>query len=151
MKKYKKEEIENCNHVLIRCDLIVNVDSGESYTCYGCIKCGITNQVLYKNKRLSSKEKFMLDYVKNNNLYNGHNVIDRYCDLDLAQAIYNKIKATHPYMDEATIMKYFKEELQDIRSDVKNDEAKEEIAKKLSLKPTFNKWFSQDVQTYKTF
>ena len=151
MKRQEKNKIKNCDHILIHNYLKVDVKTGKSYTCYGCIKCGATDQFLYMHdKKLSSKEKFVKKYTEHNNLYNGHNVIDRYCDLDLAQAIYSRIKENHPGIDDNTIMQAFKKELGEIRKIIQNDDKQKEVAKILTLKPNFNKWFAQDVQKCKT-
>ena len=62
------------------------------------------------------------------------------CNLDLAKAIYSKIKEAHPDIDDETARKYFEISLDDIRNIKVNDERKKSRAKRLSLNPDFNKW-----------
>ena len=67
------------------------------------------------------------------------------CDLDLAQAIFSKIKEVHPDIDDTTAIKYFEIALDDIRNIKVSDERKVGRAKRLSLKPEFKRWSYDDV------
>ena len=70
------------------------------------------------------------------------------CDLDLAMAIYKKIKEVHPYIDDELAVKYLEASLHKIRNIEVSDERKENRAKRLSLKPDFNKWTESDVMKH---
>ena len=64
------------------------------------------------------------------------------CDIDLAQAIYKKIKSNYPNIDDAQAIKFFKVSLKNIRNIKVNDERKVSRAKRLALSPDFAKWDS---------
>lgn len=88
----------------------------------------------------------MYGYLKENCLYTlkgfETNIV---CDLNLAQAIYSKIKQAHPNIDDETSMKYFETTLNDIRNIKVSEERKVSRAKRLSLHPNFTRWNSYDV------
>lgn len=70
------------------------------------------------------------------------------CDLDLAKAIYTKIKEAHPNIDDETIVKYLKVALHNIRDTKVSDERKVNRAIRLALKASFNKWKASDVNRF---
>ena len=81
-------------------------------------------------------------------LLNNDNFLIESSDLDLAKAIYSKIKESHPDIDDETARKYFEIALDNIRKIKVNDERKVSRAKRLSLSPKFNKWTGCDVSSY---
>ena len=110
-KQMKIDEYSFCNHIWV--NTLHDYDSfeGRSYNYHGCIKCGLDQRVFYLS--------------------------EQYRDLDLAKAIYSKIKEAHPDIDDETARKYFEIVLYNIRENKVSDERK---AKRLSLSPEFNKW-----------
>lgn len=140
-KKIEEERISSCKHIL------VNTSSGSAYnqTC-GCIKCGVDTSILEERReRLSFEEKIKYDYLKNNYIRLKSTLTDITCDLNLAMALYSKIKEHHPNIDDETAIHYFKVALDHIRNVNVNDERKKSRAKRLSLKPTFNCWNEKDI------
>lgn len=67
------------------------------------------------------------------------------CDLNLAKAIYSKIKKAHPNIDDKTATKYFEIALDNIRNIPVNEERKINRARRLSLFSNFNRWNGSDV------
>ena len=63
-----------------------------------------------------------------------------FCDLDLAKAIYSKIREAHPNIDDETARKYFEIALDNIKNIKVSDERKTSRAKRLSLSLKFYKW-----------
>ena len=63
-----------------------------------------------------------------------------FCDLDLAKAIYSKIREAHPNIDDETARKYFEIALDNIRNIKVTEERKANRAKRLLLIPGFNRW-----------
>ena len=128
------------------------------YNYYGCVKCGLDERVLYLAEYyhnldcLTLDQRIMYDFMKNHsdNPEKDYLGIDSnlLCDLDLATAIYKKIKEVHPYIDDELAVKYLETSLHKIRNIDVSDERKENRAKSLSLKPDFNKWTESDVMKY---
>ena len=118
---------------------------GRTYKSCGCIKCGLDNSVLNGERIwLSGSQKIMYDYLKKNYLSSDFGGIQTgiLCDIDLAQAIYKKIKSNYPNIDDAQAIKFFKVSLKNIRNIKVNDERKVSRAKRLALSPDFAKWDS---------
>lgn len=142
----KMEEYAICKHISVFSNIEHN-RYGTFPSC-GCIKCGLNNNVLYfPRENLSFENQIMYDYLKRN-VYKGklkgiNTEIE--CDLDLAQAIYSKIKAAHPNIDDKTTTKYFEIALDNMRKIEVNEERRVSRAKRLSLKPNFNRWNGKDV------
>jgi hypothetical protein len=67
------------------------------------------------------------------------------CDINLAQRIYSRIKEVYPEIDDETAIYFLKSALGNIRNIKVNDERKVSRAKRLSLKPNFNKWDKEDI------
>lgn len=117
---------------------------GRVYKSCGCIKCGLDDSVLDKKRKwLSFHQKIMYDYLKEKYLKGYKTEIA--CDLDLAQAIYSKIKEAHSDIDDEMAIKYFKVALDDIRNIKVSDERKTSRAKRLSLNHKFRRWNARDV------
>lgn len=70
------------------------------------------------------------------------------CNLNLARAIYSKIKEAHPDIDDETATKYFKVALTNIRNTEVSDKRQKDRAKRLSLSPKFNSWNASDVHKF---
>lgn len=141
----KFEEYLSCNHIWVVA--LKDYDSCEecSHIYHGCIKCGLDDKVLhlmdngYSFCDLTLEQKTMYNFLENH-LYLKGISINKSCDLNLAIAIYSKIKEAHPDIDDETARKYFEISLDNIRKIKVNDERKKSRAKRLSLNPDFNRW-----------
>lgn len=111
-KKIRDEEYLSCNHIYISLNNDFNI----------CMKCGLV-------------KSFVLPPDYCDGIYT--NIL---CDIELARAIYSKIKEAHPDIDDETATKYFKVALFDIRNIVVNKDREKSRAKRLSLNPKFNRW-----------
>ena len=149
-KEFKNSEYSSCNHICVNTLHDYDRLEGRSFDYCGCIKCGLDERVYYKVDNqfnpdyLSFEEKVMYEYLNNHYDTKGKNTY-LLCDLDLARAIYNKIKEYHPDINDETTIKYFETALHKIRHIKVNDKRKENRAKRLSLQPNFNKWKSWGV------
>ncbi len=152
-KQIKVGEYSSCNHIWV--NTLHDYDSweGRSYNYHGCVKCGLDKRVFHLMERFHSPDwltldqRIMYDYMKNHSYKSGIDT-NLLCNLDLAKAIYAKIKEVHPDIDDETAVKYLKVALHNIRDTKVSDERKESRAKRLSLKPEFNKWTGFDVSRY---
>ena len=153
-KQIKVEEYSSCNHIWV--NTLNDYDSweGRSYNYCGCIKCGLDKRVFHLMERYDSsywltlEQRIMYDFIRDGHAYGKDIETHILCDLDLAKAIYSKIKEVHPDIDDETAIKYFKVALHNIRDTKVSDERKESRAKRLSLSPKFNKWTAWDVKRY---
>lgn len=143
-KEMKNEEYESCKHILVYSKINYDRYEGRTSKSCGCIKCGLDNSVLdYQREYLPFTQKIMYDYLRKKYLRGSETKIA--CDLDLAQAIYSKIKDAHPDIDDQIAIKYFEIALDNIRNIKVSDERKTNRAKRLSLDPKFNSWNGRDV------
>lgn len=141
----KTNEYKNCEHISIISRIERDRYEGRSYKYSGCIKCGLNEAVLVSDgKFLSLENKIIYDYIMKYNM--GHGVyLDVVCDLNLAKAIYSKIKERHPEIDDETAIKYFEIALDHIRHIKVSEERKENRVKRLKLNPNFKNWYAGDV------
>ena len=93
---------------------------------------------------LTLDQRIMYDFMISHSSSRGINS-NLLCDLDLAKAIYAKIKQVHPDIDDETATKFLKVALHNMRDIKVSDERKVSRAKRLSLKSNFNKWTGFDV------
>lgn len=143
-KEMKEEEYKCCEHVLVYSEIEHDGYDGRTYRSCGCIKCGLDNSVSKRKREwLPFSQKIMYDYLSEKYLSGMETKIA--CDLDLAQAIYSKIKETHPGIDDEMAIKYFEIALDNIRNIKVSEERKTNRAKRLSLNPKFNSWNGSDV------
>ena len=93
---------------------------------------------------LTLEQRILYDFMKSHPSCYGinSNII---CDLDLAKAIYARIKEVHPNIDDEKAVKYLKVALHNIRFTKVSEERKESRAKRLSLKSEFKKWNIFDI------
>ena len=145
--KMKKEEYKGCNHILVYSEIEYDRYEGRKYRSCGCIKCGLDESVRNKvRKYLPFFEQVMYDYLRDINLIGIRgNETNITCNLALAQAIYSKIKETHPDIDDDKAIKYFSIALDNIRNIDVSEERKVNRAKRLSLNPNFKDWYSSNV------
>lgn len=145
--KMKNEEYDSCEHILVYSEIEHDRCEGRTYKSCACIKCGLNNNVLNREREyLSLQRKVMYDYLSKKYLNGKKTKI--VCDLDLARAIYSKIKEKHPDIDDSTAVKYFEIALDDIRKIKVSDERKMNRAKRLSLDSRFKSWNAIDVHHY---
>lgn len=143
-KEIKIMEYESCEHILVYSKIDYDRLEGRTYRSCGCIKCGLDNSVLEEEKRfLSADRKVMDEYLRKNYLSGIETKIS--CDLELAQAIYSKIKEEHPDIDDETAIQYFENALENIRNTKVSDNRKMNRAKRLSLNPNFKRWNASDI------
>jgi len=150
-KQIKVGEYSSCNHIWV--NTLHDYDSyeGRSYNYDGCVKCGLDQRIFHLMESylspdwLTLNQRIMYDYMRNHSYKSGIDT-NLLCDLDLAKAIYAKIKEVHPDIDDETAVKYLKVALHNIRDTKVSDERKVNRAKRLSLKPEFNKWTGFDVK-----
>lgn len=142
-KQIKIRKYSSCNHILVT--TLRDYDDLECrfYDYQGCIKCGLDTTILLLGHNyldcLTIEQKAMYDYVQDCEYFNGIDT-ELLCDLDLAKAIYSRIKEVHPNIDDETATKYFEIVLDDIRNIKVSEERKISRAKRLSLSSRFNKW-----------
>ncbi len=144
----KMEEYATCNHILVYSKIDYDRYEGRSYESCGCIKCGLDNSVLNESRDcLSGTQKIMYDYLRKNYLSSNFGGIQTeiLCDIDLAQAIYTKIKNVYPDISDEKAINFFKYALKNIRDVKVSDERKVNRAKRLELDSDFKKWDSSDI------
>jgi len=143
-KKIKIDEYNCCKHILVYSKIDHDRIEGRTYKSHGCIKCGLDNSILDSRREfLPLTKQIMYDYLKNRYLKGKE--LNVACDLDLAQAIYSKIKETHPDIDDETAIKYFEIALDHIRNIKVSDERKIGRSKRLALNTDFRNWMASDV------
>ncbi len=136
----KNYEYASCNHIWITTQHKYDSSEGRSYRYRGCIKCGLDERVCqHKHLYLSFANQIEYSFIMTNPINHGIDT-NLSCDLELAKAIYSKIKEAHPDIDDETARKYFEIALDDIRNIKVNDERKTSRAKRLSLNPKFKNW-----------
>lgn len=141
-KDIKESKFSSCKHILVYSRIDYDRYEGRTYKRCGCIKCGLNNSVLNGDYRLLI-EGIMYNYLRNNYFSGIETKVA--CDLDLAQAIYSKIKEAHPDIDDKTAIKYFEIALDNIRNIKVSDDRKVSRAKRLSLNPDFKRWNVKDI------
>lgn len=104
----------------------------------------------YDINDLSTDRRIMYNYLKelyDNNIYLSMSVADIFtpCDLELATALYKKIKETHPDIDDDTATVYFEIALDNMRYKPVTEERQTNRAKRLGLSKNFKNWDCSDV------
>ncbi len=151
-KNMKFEEYSECKHLLVYSRIDQDRREGRTYKFCGCIKCGLTDEVLDEAlleediKSLPYKEKVMHDYLTENHIwYLPGKQLHISCDLSLARGIYSKIMEANPDIDEKTAICYFDKALHNIRNTKVSEARKKSRAKRLSLNHKFDSWNSDDI------
>lgn len=142
-RQLKAEKYASCNHIWVNTLHEYDSSEGRAYNYYGCIKCGLDERVFHQEELngldfFTSDQRIMYDFMQEHDYKRGiwTNI---FCDLDLAQVIYSKVKEAHPDIDDDTARKYFEIDLDNIGKILVNEEEKTSRAKKLSLSSKFNK------------
>ena len=143
-KSMKFEEYSKCNHIFVTVSRERDYREARNYYYEGCIKCGLDQTVFYiaetfDIEELNESQRIMYDYMYGGAGQDGIHTNIR-CNLELAKAIYLKIKENHPNTSDKNMVNYFKHALSSIRENEVSDERKENRAKRLSLSPKFNNW-----------
>ncbi len=138
-KKITEEDYNSCNHILVFSKIDYDRYEGRTHRSCRCIKCDLDNSVLDKDKEfLSFYENIMFEYLMKKSLSGMETNIT--CDLNLAHAIYIKIRVAHHDIDDKTVIRYLKKALDDIRNIKVSEDRKNKRAKRLSLAPGFKRW-----------
>ena len=143
MKNYKNmklDEFRHCKHIWIISSTVTKVES------YGCIKCGL-DEKFYNNPNsyeFSFQEQIMYEYMIEHPSLDGI-ITDIYCDLELAKAIFKKIKEKNPTISDELILKYFEISLDNIRNIPVSEDRKTSRIKRLSLNTKFKRWNKSDI------
>ena len=141
----KKEEYMSCKHLTVYSKIYHDCYEHRTHKNCSCIKCGLDSSVLdYEKIFLIDEEKVMYDVLKQNQSI-FKNKTDVICDINLAMAIYQKIKEKHPGISDKLARKYFEIALDNIRNIKVNEARKESRVKRLNLEPKFNRWNAKDV------
>ena len=128
------ENYTNCNHILVYTKEKYDYNTDNYYKCCGCIKCGLDNEVLdYPKDELNNDKLIMYNYLKKKYITSGTLNSHVMCDLDLACAIYRKIKNKYPDIDDKLALKYFEIALDNMENIPVNESRLESRAKRLSL------------------
>lgn len=152
-KEIKTQEFSSCKHIWIATSIERDSYEGKSYRHYGCIKCGLSEDIknryawTYKGKpyiglsTIQLEQKAICDFLDKypTVIFSGTH-LNLKCDLNLARAIYFKVKASHPNIDDKTLISYLNHALKNINDIKVNPERLESRAKRLSLSPEFSKW-----------
>ncbi len=146
----KSKEFASCNHVWIVTSIDSDPHEGRSYRNYGCIKCGLSEdirnrydyQIRHRERELIPLEhRIICDFLEEHGeviFYGPH--LNLKCNLYLAKAVYLKLKQIYPELDDKTLIKYLEKALIDISEIEVSEERKISRAKRLSLNPEFKNW-----------
>jgi hypothetical protein len=138
-KEMKTNEYCSCNHLLVT--VLHDYDSFEGRSCdyHGCVKCGLSEKVLYLMEwlnnpdNLESDERIMYDFLKNGDSLCGTNA-NIHCDLELAQDIYRKIMIDNPGIDDETAAKHLVAAIYSVRPTEESNKRNASRTKKLTRK-----------------
>lgn len=144
IKKMKLVEYKKCKHQLVYSQIKYDDCDERTHKFRACIKCGLDESVKSsEGYKYMFMDKVMHDYLGYEDI---HGKMSGYiCDIELAHAIYTRIKEIHPSIDDKTAMKYFEIALDNIRNNKVSEERKENRAKRLCLTPGFNRWNKEDI------
>ena len=151
IKDLYKEKYSKCHHLFITTYLQSIKNDNKKINYAGCIKCGLNEKILFfdnwylDHNKLNIEEQAMFDYVTKNGFSKYYSSNDIICDLELAQAIFKKIKEVHPKINDKLALKYLEIALDNIRDIPMTDDRKESRIKRLGLNPKFNKWYKDDI------
>ena len=130
----RNEEFDNCQHLLVCTD---NED-GLAHVKYGCIKCGLDNRILSKDRELLFfPDRVMYDYLRKHYL-RGPDLGIR-CDVKFGMAIYQKIKDAHPEMSEEELAYCFVSAIHNMRTKDVSEERQLARMKRLCLTEEYKK------------
>lgn len=127
IREIKTNEYKKCNHIFIMTRYNYDYSfEGLSEKFYGCVKCGLNEEVLTKYKYgiefLTLEEQIMHDYIRTYHM--GGIYIDKLYDLEEGRSIYNNIKSACSNIDDKTACKYLEIALEAYEKENKNKEKK---------------------------
>lgn len=124
MKKY-----DRCNHYFVSYKVDANTTRKIS-----CILCGLSDVTF--NKKVKDEEVIMKRYIglRNFRSVTGNKEIKYRCDIDLAQAMINKIKEANKGIKRDQLIKYFEIALDNMIDIEVNNERIHDRAKRLGVK-----------------
>lgn len=136
-KAMKYAEYDSCHHIFVCSKVEHDSCEGRAYRSYSCIKCGLDDSVsLQDPQHLPFDRKIMSDYLFSI-YHNGASIhgiyTDIVCDIDLAKAMYLKIKEANPDIDDKTVIQYFNSALKNMKNIEVTKERQINRAKRLSL------------------
>ena len=144
IKNMKLMEYKKCKHQLVYSEIKYDECDMRTLRFCACIKCGLDESVkIHEGYKYFLIDKVMRDYLGWNDIQG--KTSEYICDIELAHAIYTKIKEAHPNIDDETATKYFEIALDNIRNNKVSEERKENRAKRLCLTPGFNRWNKEDI------
>lgn len=139
-KEIKLNEYNTCNHLGIMTDKRRDKQIGRNYYSVGCIKCGMNENALSKPRNLRTVDENIMAESFCEESFDYTLLSDYVVDINLAHAIYNKIKENHPNINDTLATKYFEIALDNIREIKVNETRKKSRIKRLGLKPNFKNW-----------
>lgn len=139
-KLMKLDEYNNCNHLCVITDKNIDEYNGKNYYSVGCIKCGMNQKALSKPKSIRTIDENIMAESFCDESFDYSLIHDYEVDLELAHAIYNKIKENYPNINDKLATKYFEIALDNIRDIEVNESRKQSRIKRLGLKPNFKNW-----------
>lgn len=126
IREIKINEYENCEHILVMTSYDYDNVEGRSEKFYGCIKCGLNQEVfrkvtgIFSRKFLTFEEQIMYDFIKGSYIHGIH--LNVMCDLNLGKSIYLRIKQNCPDIDDNKVCKYLKIALDNVEKKEQNKE-----------------------------
>ena len=98
------KKYDECNHIFIYYGMQFDSNEEKFKKCNCCLKCGLNNSVLSKDKsKLSIDESIIYDYLKTHNPIRGkYSAIT--CDLEFAKKIYAEVLANNPDITDQEII-----------------------------------------------
>lgn len=108
----------SCNHIWVITKHDYDFTEGRSYNYCSCIKCGLSYEVFLDYEKMGkdalndSARKEMFDYLFTHNTSQYKGLSSNYCcNLEEAQAIYQKIKAKNPNITDEIMLQLWEREL----------------------------------------
>ena len=143
--KYTKMQYRkymNCKHLFVCTNHYQDIKGNTSrrYFDFGCLKCGLNTLLTrYNDRDLTLDEKINKSWCQNFSV-NGRVSLNMDIDLELATAIYKKLKEKYPYIDEDRIIKYLEIAVDNMRNINVTEERKQSRIKRLNLSEDFYSW-----------
>lgn len=117
-KEINIQKWSSCNHIWVITKHDYDATEGRSYNYCSCIKCGLSYEVFLDYEKMGKDalndpaRKEMFDYLFTHNTAQYKGLSSNYsCNLDEAQAIYQKIKAKNPDITDEIMLQLWEREL----------------------------------------
>ena len=142
------EEYEECDHKLVVTKIVYGRNN-VPHKRYGCMKCGLDDSLLDEYDLIPAYTRDMNEFIRRHKISWDYAIrnknTDIICDIDLARALYAKIKEEFPDADDERTLIIFTTALDSIRKLDISQKDKEERAKVLGLYPSFKRWSEESV------